>query len=120
LRTPAPGKDASIVGDLRQEDAEVSLLRLELPDRRGELGGREDRRRHLIEQRLKYVVVAAVDHDDIDISVPKRACRGESGKAGADDDDAFPLLVGSLDAGGRLVRPSLGQHMGHLVRALYL
>src|SRR5262249_2494601 len=48
-------------GDLRQEHAGVLLLRLELTDWRSDLGGREDRRRHLIEQRLKDVMVAAVD-----------------------------------------------------------
>jgi hypothetical protein len=62
----------------------------------------------LIEQRLKYVVVAAVDKDDIDISVPQRACCGDSGKAGADDDNALSLLVGSLDNGSCLVRSGLG------------
>jgi hypothetical protein len=46
-------------GDLRQEYADVTLLRLELTGRRSDLGGREDRRRHLIEQRLNCVVVAA-------------------------------------------------------------
>ena len=35
-------------GDLRQEYAEVSLLHLELTDWRSDLGGREDRRRHLV------------------------------------------------------------------------
>src|SRR6185436_12058681 len=40
-------------GDLCQEYAEVSLLRLELTDGRGDVGGRENRRRHLVEQRLK-------------------------------------------------------------------
>src|ERR1700756_5190535 len=48
---------------LSQEYTEVSLLHLELPDRYGDFGGRKDRRLHLIEQRLKYVVVAAVDQD---------------------------------------------------------
>jgi hypothetical protein len=43
-------------------DQNERLLRLELTDRRRDLGGRENRRGHLIEQRLKYVVVAAVDH----------------------------------------------------------
>ena len=85
----------------------IQLLHLELPDRRGDLSRREHRRRHLVEQRLKYVVVAAVDQDDIDISVAKRACRCESGKASADDDDALSLSVGSLDNGGCLVRPAL-------------
>src|SRR6516164_2757059 len=107
-------------GDLRQEHAEVSLLDLELSDRRRDIGGREHCRRHLIEQWLEYVVVAAIDQDDIDISVPQRTCRGDSGKASADDDDALSLPVGSLDAAGRLVRPSLGQHRTHRFTSLVL
>src|SRR5262249_39157683 len=53
-------------GDLREEYADVSLLCLELTDRRRDLGRREDRRGHLIEQRLKYVVVTPVDQYDLD------------------------------------------------------
>ena len=57
---------------------------------RSDLGGREDRRRHLIEQWLKYVVVAAVDQHDLGISVPQLARRREPGKASADDHDTLP------------------------------
>src|SRR5262249_56991147 len=46
-------------GDFRKEYADVSLLRLKLTNRRSDLGGREDRRGDLIEQRLKYVGIAA-------------------------------------------------------------
>src|SRR5262249_57157217 len=46
-------------GDLRQEYGDVSLLRLKLTNRRSDLGGREDRRGHLIEKRVRYVMVAA-------------------------------------------------------------
>src|SRR5262249_40584560 len=71
------------------------------------------RRRHLIEQRLKDVVVAAVDKDDIDISMPQRACRGDTRKARADDDKALALLTGSLGSSERYVRPGLSQHPTH-------
>jgi hypothetical protein len=94
-------------GDLRQEHAEVFLLHLELTDRRGDLGRREHRRRHLVEQWLKDVVIAPVNQDDIDISMPQRACRGDAGEAAADDDDALALRAGSLDNCSCLVRPSL-------------
>jgi hypothetical protein len=73
--------------NLSQEYAEVSLLHLELTDRHGDFGGSEDRRRHLIEQRLKYVVVAAVDQDDLSIGVPQRVRRRKPGKAAANDHD---------------------------------
>ena len=51
------------------------------------ISARYERRRHLIEQRLKYVMVAAVDQDDLRIGVPQRARRREPGKAAADDHD---------------------------------
>ena len=89
------------------------MLDLELTDRRSDLGRREHRRRHLIEQRLKDVVVAAVDQDDIDIRVPQRACRGDSGKAGADDDNALALSTGGLGNGSCLVRLGFGQYRTH-------
>jgi hypothetical protein len=41
----------------------------------------------LIQQRLKYVVIAAVDQDDLGIGVPQRVRRRESGKTAADDHD---------------------------------
>ena len=98
MRTPTPGRgrlnragsnvDAR---DLRQKYAEVSLLHLELTDRRGDVSGREDRRRHLIQQRLKYVVIAAIDQDDLGIGVPQRVRRRESGKTAADDHDTLAL-----------------------------
>src|SRR5262249_35352960 len=48
-------------GHLSQEYGDVLLLRLHLTDWRSDLGRREDRRSHLIEQRLKYMMVAAID-----------------------------------------------------------
>src|SRR5262249_42534377 len=67
-------------GDLREEYADVSLLCLELTDRRRDLGRREDRRGHLIEQRLKYVVGTPVDQYDLDVGVPQ--CSRTSTAAG--------------------------------------
>ena len=68
--THRPCGQRANAGDLRQEYAEVLLPHLELTDWRRDLGGREDRRRHLIEQRLKNVVIAAVDQNDLGIGVP--------------------------------------------------
>src|SRR5215470_3594487 len=58
-------------------------------------------------------MIAAVDQDDIDISMPQRACCGDSGKAAADDDNALSLPVGSLDDGSCPVRSGLGQNRVH-------
>ena len=120
MRTPAPGagrldRAGSNVdaGDLRQEYAEVSLLRLELTDRRSDLGGREDRRRHLVEQRLKYVVIAPVDQHDLGIGVPQRVRRRKPGKAAADDHDTLALRTRRLHDSRCLIRPSVGQHRAH-------
>src|SRR5262249_58313347 len=86
-------------GDLRQEYADVSLLRLELTDWRRDLGGREDRRRHLIEQRLKYVMVAAGHQDDLDIGVPECARGRDFGQAAAADYGALARLAVRLRDG---------------------
>src|SRR6516164_7602516 len=59
------------------------------------------------------MVIAAVDQNDIDISVPQRPCRGDAGKAAADNNDAFSLSVRSFDNCGCLVRPVLSQHRTH-------
>jgi hypothetical protein len=73
------------------------------------ISAEEDRRRHLVEQRLKYMVVAPVDQDDLGVRMPQRARRGNPGKSTADDDDALAPSAGRRDNGGSFVRPSLGQ-----------
>jgi hypothetical protein len=78
-------------GDLRQDYAEVLLLHLDPTDGCGDVSRREDRRRHLIQQRLKYVVIAAVDQDDFGIGLPQRVRRCESGKSAADDHHTLSL-----------------------------
>jgi hypothetical protein len=98
---------------LCQEYAEVSLPHLELTDWRSDLGGREDRRRHLVEQRLKYVVVAPVDQDDLGFRVPQGVRRRKPGKAAADDHDTPALQTWRLHDRRCLIRPSVGQHRAH-------
>ena len=53
------------------------------------------------------MVVAAVDQDDLGISVPQRVHRRDPGKTAADDHDALALSAGRLDNRGCLVRPGL-------------
>jgi hypothetical protein len=73
-------------GDLRQEYVEVSLSP-RADDRRADLGG-ERPPSPPDKQRLKYVVVVAVDQDD-SASACRSACRREPGKAAANNDDAL-------------------------------
>ena len=74
------------------------LLHLELTDRRGDLGGRQNRRRHLIEQRLEDVMIAPVDQNDVGIASLQRARRGDPGKSAADDHDALRRLGAAASA----------------------
>src|SRR5262249_48482121 len=99
---------------------------------RSDLGGRQDRRRHLIEQRLKYVVVAAVDQDDLGIGVaPRGGRRGPRQTAPPGNDPVSPPAGGPRDRprlGAPRLRPPFGRSsrrtstniavMDHLVRAL--
>ncbi len=50
--------------------------------------GRKHGQRHLVEQRLKGVVIAAVDYGDVDRQVREPFGRVKAGKASADDDHA--------------------------------
>ena len=47
----------------------------------------EPRRRHLVEQRPKAVVVVSIDDDDVDGIASKLQCCVHAAEAGADDDD---------------------------------
>jgi hypothetical protein len=60
----------------------------ELTDRRCDFGRRNDGRRNLIEERLKEVMVAAIDEDYVSITGIEGAGCINAGKARADDDDA--------------------------------
>jgi hypothetical protein len=53
----------------------------------------KDRRRHLVQQRLKHVVVAAVDQQDGGIGMPQGVRRRDPGKAADGDYDAVTLPV---------------------------
>jgi len=60
------------------------------------LGRRENGDRHLIQQRLKDTMVAAIDQDNVGIRAPQRPGRGYPGKASANNDDARPPPAASL------------------------
>ena len=52
-----------------------------------DVGWGKHRERDLVEQRLKSVMIAAIDYRDIDRQMPKPFGGVEAGKACADDDD---------------------------------
>jgi hypothetical protein len=71
--------------NLAQDYRSVGLVPQNVADRRSYVAFGEDAGRHLIEQRLKKVVVGAVDHRHVDIGSPKCLCGEEAGESGADD-----------------------------------
>ena len=98
---PRPGEAASIVREATSTPVTSARSTLTLHSfaaswriGAGDLGGRQDRRRHLREQRLKYVVVAAVDQHDLSIGVAQCVRRCHPGKAAADDNGALGLSAG--------------------------
>jgi hypothetical protein len=74
--------------DVTQHDLGVVLAGHDGTDRRGDLAGGEDGRRHLVEERLEQVVVVTVDDHHLGSSEPAGGC--ETSEAGTDDDDPRP------------------------------
>jgi len=105
-------------GDLAQQDIEICLADRELTKRRGNLGGRQHSRRHLVQQRLKDMVIAPIDEQYVRLASPQRMRCGDAGKA--TDDDRDPLSTGLTSlAGGRRescsqrARSNVLQDIGH-------
>ena len=68
-------------------------------DRGRDLGGGEARHRHLVEQGLEQVVVAAVEDDDLEVVGARQALGGrEARKAGPDDQHALQRGPASIRA----------------------
>ena len=53
---------------------------------------RQHRQRNLVQQRLKRVIVLAVDHGNVDRQVGQSLCRMNAAKAASKDDDPLPHL----------------------------
>src|SRR4051812_12362113 len=88
--------------------ADVLLLLGELPDWGGDLRRCKHGGRHLIEQRLEYVVIASVDQDNICIAMFQSANRGDPSKSAPDDYDTLsPHAMRSRDRRAfAVLRPS--------------
>jgi hypothetical protein len=73
-------------GDLGHRHRHIALAPEQMTDRRGDVARRQRGRRHLIEQRLKEMMIRPVDHRDADRRVPQGARGGQSSEAAAHDD----------------------------------
>jgi len=90
----------------------------ELPQRRGNLGWRQQSRCHLVQQRLEDVVIAPIDEQHVRLASPQRARRRDAGKAAAHDHDPLstglaPLAVGHRQRRSQGARPDIVQYIGH-------
>ena len=72
--------------DGRQQSCDVQAPAKKMPDWPGDFRGRERRRRCLIEQGLKQVVVASIDDRDLNRRAGKPMRGLESAEPGADHD----------------------------------
>ena len=77
------GIDAADIG---HQHGGVFLRLQDMADRPGDIGRRQRRGRDLIEQRLKAVMVLAVDHGDVGIGAPQRLDSLEAAETAADND----------------------------------
>ena len=78
------------VGNRPEDHIRVRLPGENAADRRGDVGGRQGRGRHLIQKRLEQVVVAPVDHGHIGGELAEPLRRGQPAEPGTDDDDMRP------------------------------
>jgi hypothetical protein len=69
----------------------ISLFLQKSTDRRRYLSRRQHGCRHLIEQRLKEVVIRPINDKDFRVRVPQRFCGRKPCKPGAYDHDSFHL-----------------------------
>ena len=93
-------------GDLAHEHGQATvfdLLAQDVADGGGDGRCRQASRGHLVQQRLKQVVVGAVDHDHVDMGAGQCLGRFQTTKAAADDDHPGLLAVDG-GPGGRVGR----------------
>jgi len=75
------------VHGLGEQHFRVFLPPQNLPQRRSDVGRRQRSRRDLIQQRLKKMVIAAVDQGDVHRGVLERARDAEAAESSPDDDN---------------------------------
>src|SRR5215472_18854034 len=74
--------------DLAQDDGGILLVLENSPDRKANLIGTQNRRRHLVEQGLKQVVIRAIDQNDFRGRILESLSSGQSAKTTADYNDS--------------------------------
>ncbi len=83
---PGIGIDADHLGE---QHPHVRLAGEDRPDRTGDVRRVQSRRRHLVQQRLEQVMVAPVDHGQVDIRSGQPFRCGEPAESTADDQHAW-------------------------------
>ncbi len=76
-----------------QDHGGILLVAKNPPDRGGDVGGRQAGGSHLIEQRLKQMIIVPIDHDHVERRIPQRLGGGKARKTCADDHDALAMLA---------------------------
>src|SRR5436190_4424607 len=100
-KLPAAGEADAIAqsvdaGHLIKDHPDVAGSREDAADRPGNIGRRERRGCNLIEQRLKDMVVAAIDNGHVDGAAGEPLGRGKPAESAADDDDTRSLVRRTL------------------------
>ena len=80
--------------NLPQHYRSVLLIAQDAPGRRRDVGGRESGSRHLIEQRLKEMIIVAVDHSYVERGMPQRLGSRKPSKTSADDRNPGTMVAG--------------------------
>jgi hypothetical protein len=81
------------VGDLGKVHPHVLVLAYDVSDRRRDLTVRQQARRHLIEQRVKQVVVSQIDQRDIDVLAPEPPGSRETTESFTSDHDPMTRIA---------------------------
>ena len=74
------------------DDVAVFLAAQHLPNGRRDVPGREGCSRHLVEQRLKQVMVVAIDEDHLSLGMLEGLGRSDSPEAASDDGNPRDVL----------------------------
>ena len=77
--------------NIGEHHREIFLFLPELTNGRGDVGGCEDCGRYLVEKRLKDVMIAPIDQNDLCIAVSQCSGCGDAAKAATNDDDTLLL-----------------------------
>ena len=87
----AAARDVEI-DDFFEQHLDVRLASEDGTERRGDVGGRQHPRRHLIEERLEHVMVAAVEERHLDRGATERLRDPKAREAPADDHNSMDLV----------------------------